>query len=376
MKKLFILPGLGLLLFGASVTLRSDTQAAICNQTVPLGAIAPAVPEWCQSLVAGIDTHVEGANSWVDDFNHGQTHATLNGSYLAFERQGSLTDSMHFQHNNHWMTDIQAAGGDFGGSVMRPNRSFRFEGGKLVIEAEVAAGIQDYCAEPSSCPDRAWVEIGVTNAPAPTGNTVDGLYAYGLYGGKDSFGCRLHAGQKAICALYSPNGNRTWEMSWFQHVAPTVYGGAPFGELAGVWRTCAGTDPDINCRDKFRLELTKTSVLLFVNGVRYFEQSGTTLFPDSLLNADVYVNFADWVYQPGNAVVRFHWDRIAINTLSGPAPTPTNTPLPTSTPTMTPPPAPATPTATVTPRTYRCQVRNANGSWTTVWSRPGGGACP
>ena len=69
-------------------------------------------------------------------------------------------------------------------------------------------------------------------------------------------------------------------------------------------------------------------------------------------------------------------------------PTSTNTPmatatpgLPTSTPTAIPPtntPSPtwtATPTRTPTPATYRCQRRNANGTWTTVWQGTGG-SCP
>ena len=76
---------------------------------------------------------------------------------------------------------------------------------------------------------------------------------------------------------------------------------------------------------------------------------------------------------------------------AGPAPTPTPTPTATttvtSTPTATPTPTPtitATPTATAAPtpsptptlNTYRCQRRNANGSYTTLWTRVGGGRCP
>lgn len=377
--------------------LRGDSpghvHAAICNATVPIGAVPPAVPEWCQlPLQAGIDTHTETSNGWLDDFNHGQTHATLNGSYVSFGPRGSISDAVHFQHNNHWMADVQAGGsgnGGNGGTTMRPNRSFLFEAGKLTIETDVAANISQYSGG-------AWAEVGISNAPAPTGITVDGLYAYGLFGGKDSFGCRFQDGAIVICALYAPNGNRTWEMSWFQQVAPFVYGGFPANELANVWRVCNGTDPDINCRDRFRLELTKTSVVLYVNGVRYFEQSGATLFPDSLVNAPVYAYFAGFVYLPGaNVVTRFHWDRVKAwggltDPFAGPVtptpipptptptntPGPTNTPAPTATPTATATVGPATPTPTSTPATYRCQRRNANGSWTTVWSQVGGGSCP
>lgn len=60
------------------------------------------------------------------------------------------------------------------------------------------------------------------------------------------------------------------------------------------------------------------------------------------------------------------------------APTPTPTATATSTPTSTPT-ATATSTRTATrtptPATYRCQRRNANGTWTTVWQGTGG-SCP
>jgi len=79
-----------------------------------------------------------------------------------------------------------------------------------------------------------------------------------------------------------------------------------------------------------------------------------------------------------------------------PTPTPTASPTPTPSPTATPSPTPSpTATATATPSTtpqptaspspsptpvpttavYRCQIRNADGSFTTVWTAAGG-ACP
>lgn len=54
-------------------------------------------------------------------------------------------------------------------------------------------------------------------------------------------------------------------------------------------------------------------------------------------------------------------------------PTATPTAMPTNTPTLTPA---ATATSTPTPAVYRCQRRNPNGTWTTVWSKAGGGSCP
>lgn len=54
-------------------------------------------------------------------------------------------------------------------------------------------------------------------------------------------------------------------------------------------------------------------------------------------------------------------------------PTATPTATPTNTPTLTPV---ATATNTPTSAVYRCQRRNPNGTWTTVWNKPGGGSCP
>ena len=38
-------------------------QAGVCTSEVPMGAIAPARPIWCEVLGAGKDTHTGGANS-------------------------------------------------------------------------------------------------------------------------------------------------------------------------------------------------------------------------------------------------------------------------------------------------------------------------
>ena len=43
--------------------------------------------------------------------------------------------------------------------------------------------------------------------------------------------------------------------------------------------------------------------------------------PDAVLNGDVYVYMASWIYKPDSEVVRFHWDRLAINPDDGVATT-------------------------------------------------------
>ena len=402
MKKFLILPALGLLLMGAAVTLQSDhgAHAAICNTTVPLGAIAPAVPEWCKvPLVAGIDTHVEGANTWVDDFNHGQQHASLNTSYARGEANGGGMDIVHFQHNDHWMVDVQGDNGQWptlGAAWMRPDRTFRTEGGKLVVEFEVASPIAG--TRNAEGLSDAWPEFTITADPSPGNLRNNGTYLYETFAGYWAFGCRMQQSKHPICALYEPTDGyaggptRHWEINQNGgDVISDVNGGPHVGigdAIDVAWKGCTNTqDPDTICRNLHRIEITATTIQFFINGVPGYSAVLENNELGNILNGDFYVYFGDFAYRISqDVVVRFHWDRLAINpeamtTPSTPTPvpptsTPTNTPQATNTPTMTPTPGPATPTATATPRTYRCQVRNPNGSYTTVWTRTGGGSCP
>ena len=57
-------------------------------------------------------------------------------------------------------------------------------------------------------------------------------------------------------------------------------------------RTCRGADPDTNCRDRFRWELTRDKITVYANGVKLLEhtaKAGKHLVPDSILNGDLYV---------------------------------------------------------------------------------------
>lgn len=289
----------------------------------PSGALPPALPVWCAPLASGATTLVNGANAWVDDFNHNLSNADMGDGYLVFENQGaSVYKTEHFRHNDHWMVDVSGVDADgpapwnFGGALVRPDRSFRFEDGKLVVEADVAAGIVEYGGS-------AWPEIVVSSAPAPTG-IVDETYAYGMFKENWTVGCRLQSSRQPICAMYddtgrpSGNGGRRFEISFFQHEgAAQVLGGGPFSpEADKAWRVCQQTDPDLNCRDQFRLELSRDAVTLFVNGTKYMEHRGLPAdkqLPDALLKGDVYVYFASWIHKPEAPVTRFHWDRLAVN---------------------------------------------------------------
>jgi hypothetical protein len=297
--------------------------------------LTPAVPA----------TFVNGANSWLDDFQHGASMTEMGDGYKRFEVSslGSNGSTNTFRHNNHWMVDVYAPGGGVGGSMMRPDRSFRFVDGKLVVETDVAADIVEY-------EGFAWPEVTVTTASSPDGqaygptparSTGDDLYAYGRFGGYDSVGIRL-TGARPIMAYYDASERgfpcgRVWELSWFQDGSnqctadkdATTWGG---GEWAapGAVRTCRGDDPDVNCRDRFRWELTRDKITLYANGIKLMEHTavaGKHLVPDAILNGDVYVYFSDSVYQPpSDRVVRFHWDRVSVNPATGLTASPTCTP--------------------------------------------------
>jgi hypothetical protein len=289
----------------------------------PSGALPPALPIWCTPLARGASTVTNGANSWVDDFNHNLSNAEMGDGYRVFENQGaSVYRTEHFRHNDHWMVDVSGVDGDgpgpwnFGGGAVRPDRSFTFQDGKLVVEADAAAGIDEYGGS-------AWPEIVVTAAPAPSG-LVDESYAYGMFKGYWTVGCRLQSSRQPICAMYDDtgrgpgDGGRRFEISFFQHEgAAQVFGGGPFSpETDKAWRVCHQTDPDLNCRDRFRLELSRDTVTLSVNGTKYMEHRGLPAdkqLPDALLQGDVYVYFASWINKPEAPVTRFHWDRLAVN---------------------------------------------------------------
>jgi hypothetical protein len=293
----------------------------------------------CDTLATGVaSTFVNGANSWVDDFQHHASMAELGPGYVTFEGSslGGTGKTGHFRHNEHWMADVYAPG-QTGGTQMRPDRSFRFENGKLVVEAVVAASISGYDGF-------AWPEITVTTAsspaassrgrvgPTPGTSIGDDLYAYGQFGGEWAVGIRLH-GRRPIAALYDdthrgfPCG-RVWEISWFQDGFSPGTGECPKADQfdtygGGEWvsgadfTSCTDQDPDTFCRNRFRWELSQSKITLYVNGVKYMEHTalpGVKALPDVMVNSAVYVYFSDWVYQTvPNRVVRYHWDRVAIN---------------------------------------------------------------
>lgn len=303
------------------------------GQANPPGEPEPMRPVWCYRLPPMTATRVEDTNSWVDDFDTGSNMGRFQDGDMGYRvfpdiDNGAPRRSSLFLNQNHWMVDT--AGGSNGGVLVRPDRSFRFENGELVIEADVAAGLPAYS-------DSASVEVDVSTAPAPTGHVVDQQYGYGLFGGAWTFGCRFQADRQITCSLFNASGTpgdaavfgneegRVWQMLPFQHVGTTNVGGDATGENGDAFRACDPGRMDLLCRDRFRLELTKDSVRILVNGQLYFEQSGIApkyQLPAELLDGDVYTYFTSWVNRPLEPAYRFHWDRVAVNPAGPPMPAP------------------------------------------------------
>ena len=239
-----------------------------------------------------------GENAWVDRFDHHLSNADIGPGYVAYENHNTGSDKADFwslpgstfRHADHWMTDVYAPGQAYGGHLLRPARPFRFQDGRLVVEWEVAAGVSEYGGN-------AWPEIIVTTAPAPTNSTVTDIHATHMFRGHWTFGCRLMSDRAIFCGLVSAAagsdpaalGAKVWTVSQQEDSSGAASRFKVFSDPA--FRVCAGTDPDTNCRDTFRLELEADRFALYVNGVRHMEYAGFPAgkgLPPELTQGDVY----------------------------------------------------------------------------------------
>lgn len=361
----------------------------------PGNQLEPLFPVWCMTLATPNQPgRVTGANDWLDDFDNVAQYGRFDDGdydyhvYSDVQHQNGF-QSRHFTNNQHWMDDN--AGHGEGGTMLSPRRSFKFENGTLVVEQDVAANVSGYGGS-------TWPEIDISTAPAPTGVTWDNLYGYGQFGGPGNwtFGCRL-SGTNPICSMETPNSiptggpennancfesgpHRLMELSFFEVCGSTHTGGTQ--DSGNHWRTCssANQEPDMNCRDRFRMELSGSGLKFYVNGFLYFQDSGwlaaRQIDPAAVANGQWYVYATDWQDAATAPAYRFHWDRFAVNphnpdgSIVAPSaapnfclgrpgnvcpmvmPTTTSTPVPSATATSTPS-STATPTvaatATLTP---------------------------
>ena len=383
----------------ANAACQPHGQARLIGQMYPT-QIEPTGPIWCYTQPSPqLPTRVLGANDWVDTFdNDGPSITQFNDGamgYRVFDNFVARSDRFkagYFVNVNHWMIDLVDVSSDrlSGGVLVSPDQQFFFEDGKLVVEVDAAAGSDGMGGA------NRFYEIDLSPAPAPTGVTVDALYGYGAFGGVGAVGCRLERndqGGNFVCSMYDDSGRatdgrcvgpqpctgpdrpgRVWETQGVgtRRTAAAVTGGYPEWPIPGtglrlrdVWRMCAANELDLHCRDRFRLEVTKDSLHLFVNGYLYMAIDGLyaqnpegrdSRIPDSWFQRGVRAYFTSWVNGGQHAPIRWHWDRVAVNpkdASGNPAPPsaapsfclgqPNNTcpggPLPTAQPTTQPAPS-------------------------------------
>ena len=321
--------------------------------------LEPEYPIWCYPQPqAGPATAIKGPNSWVDTWdNDHPAIQTLNDGdydYRVFPRL--LSDQSRFKwgafiNSDHWMVDLVDVS-PFrlsGGILISPDQTFQFVNGKIVVEADAAAGA------PGMGSADHYYEIDITPALAPTnepnGGVVDALYGYGQFGGVGAIGCRFEGG--FICTMYDdsnrvtggqcPQGHickdnggrpgRVWETQGVgtARTAPSVRGGfgqeallldGP-GRLGDVWRHCGDNIHDLHCRDRFRIELTKTNLKIYVNGRLGYEIDGLyavnpetgadNRVPDSWFQSGVRMYMTSWINGGQHTPLRWHWNNVAVN---------------------------------------------------------------
>lgn len=349
----------------------------------------PMRASWCYALQPMTPTAQNAANGWRDTFASGVDMQRLNdgdGGYRVFNSASEGRIKMQsFVHHDYWQIDMVDASlfRLSGGSQLSPNRAFAFDGnGRLVVEAQAAAGNWNTGGAD------IFYEIDISPAAAPTGVRVDNLYGYGTFGAVGAIGCRLqrqdegHGPQGvSVCAQYDDSRRdaggtdvvdgshglpgRIWETQGLgdRSIAQTNVTRDP----TGIWRQCRVGDDDELCRDHFRLELTRDSLLLYVNGFLQREVRGIyatnpstgrdNRVPDAWFGpAGVHVYLTSWINGGRHSVQRFKWGDIAVNPDSSgdadPTATPTASP---ATPTATPKVLTPTPTATAV-RRFTCRV--------------------
>jgi hypothetical protein len=328
------------------------------GQTYPT-EIEPEFPVWCyqQPAPEGV-TFRSGRNDWIDTWdNDGPAIQRLNDGdfgYRVFDNFIARRDRFqagYFVNSDHWMIDLVDVSPDrlSGGVLVSPDRQFFFENGKFVVEVDAAAGSDGMGGS------NRFYEIDISPAAEPTGQTVDALYGYGAFGYVGAVGCRLERNDRGgnfVCAMYDDSGRATdsrcvnpsrgcrlpdvsgrkWETqgSGTRITAQSVEGGYPEYRIPGtslrlsdVWRQCGSNEHDLHCRDRFRLELTRESLRIYVNGYQAMRIDGLyarnpetgwdNRVPESWMTSGVRAYFTSWVNGGQHNPMRWHWNEVRIN---------------------------------------------------------------
>jgi len=316
--------------------------------------LEPEYPIWCYPQPqAGAPTRVNTGASWVDTWdNDGPSIQTLNDGdydYKVFPRLDSRFKSGAFINSNHWMVDLVDVS-PFrlsGGILISPNQRFPFQNGTLTVEADAAQGTDGMGGADH------YYELDVSPADAPTPWTVDSLYGYGQFGGRGAMGCRLE-NPAIVCAMYDnsnrvtggecPNDGRVctnnggrpgrvWETQGIgtSRTASSIQGGyrewvIPNSgglRVQDVMRSCGPNIHDLHCRDRFRMELTRTSVHLYSNGYPILLIDGLyavnpatgadNRIPQEWLNNGARFYMTSWINSGQHTPLRWHWNNVAVN---------------------------------------------------------------
>lgn len=318
--------------------------------------LEPEYPIWCYAQrPAGPPTRILNGNTWTDSFDNSgpaiQTFRDGDYDYRVFAVSDAANPTRFktgtFINSDHWMIDMVDISSFrlSGGILVSPNHTFGFQGGTFVVEADAAAG-----GDAMGGAD-AFYEMDVSPATAPTGIQADTLYGYGSFGGVGALGCRFERqadGPHAVCAMYDNSRRdaggtdvvdhstglpgRVWETQGVgvANTARSVQGGTPDWPIPGtnlhvrdVWRQCNPGEHDLHCRDRFRLELTKDSVHLLVNGYPVYLIDGLyasnpatgadNRIPDSWLSSGVRPYFSSWINNGQHNPIRWHWNDVDVN---------------------------------------------------------------
>jgi hypothetical protein len=334
-------------------------QSRLNGQMYPT-TIEPEFPVWCYPQPeAQPATRIDIDNGWVDTFDNDGLSITRfeDGAmgYRVFNVEYGARGTFktgYFVNMDHWMIDFADISPHRlnGGVMVSPDKQFFFENGKFVVEFDAAAGSDGMGGS------NRFYEIDITPAAAPIDHGVDSLYGYGQFGGVGALGCRIERndqGGNFVCAMYDnshrvtggqcPNDGRTcsdnggrpgrvWETqgSGMRLIAQSIRGNDPRGRIPGTdmqlrdaWRMCDDNELDLHCRDRFRMELTKDSIHLLVNGYPAMEIDGLyasnpetgadNRIPDFWFEQGVRPYFTSWINGGQHTPTRWHWDRIAIN---------------------------------------------------------------
>jgi hypothetical protein len=350
---------------GRVAVARADGPA--CG-TTPIGFDAdPEDPEpadaiWCQGpLSPQVPTGRSDAfGGFTDNFDNSGALGSFNDNELGYRVFDNIDGgfSRHFVDNRYWIVDL-ARTSTFQGAAISPQQTFRFEHGRLVLEADVTAGNEGFAE--SNGADKTWPEVAWSTAGAP-GDTTDALYLYGHFKGATSGGCRLQAHRSETCAVeadhvlssttgdqfpcFSAPPSRLFEISGHQQCGDVHSGMAvDFGAPSNAWRICRQGEVD-PCLDRFRFEWTGNGLTLYVNGIEFGRDTGwpaQAQLPADIVDGStpIHVYFGQWSdFSDGNPY-RFHWQRIAVN----PHDVAGNVLAPSQSPTFGGPPPPPPPPA-------------------------------